>query len=179
MDLEVNSGSALIDNFIPNSDFYDRHELELHHDSLSALELYIALASITPKWVNLLMLARNKFVSLFGLKNLGTLDDIKGIEVSKVKLGDRLGIFSLTYLSDREVILNDTDKHLSVNLSLRVAQKNANQYVIITTVVNNHNKLGVLYMLFVKPVHSLIVPIMLTRLKSKSHLLLRVSSRIQ
>jgi hypothetical protein len=117
--MDVNSESAIINKFISDSDFYDQHGIDFNYDSMSALEIYQKLASITPKWVNALMLARNKFVSLFGLKNLGLLGDIRMLESNLIKEGDRLGIFTLTHLTDNEVVLNDTDKHLSVNLSVR------------------------------------------------------------
>jgi hypothetical protein len=165
--MDVNSESAIINKFISDSDFHDQHGIDFNYDSMSALEIYQKLASITPKWVNALMLARNKFVSLFGLKNLGLLGDIRMLESNLIKEGDRLGIFTLTHLTDNEVVLNDTDKHLSVNLSVRKFYNNGKKRVLITTIVKNHNKFGGLYMVFVKPVHKLIVPAMLSRLASK------------
>jgi hypothetical protein len=165
--MDVNSESAIINKFISDSDFYDQHGIDFNHDSMSALEIYQRLVSVTPKWANALMLARNKFVSLFGLKDLGSLDDVRGLESNLIKEGDRLGIFTLTNLTDNEVILNDTDKHLHVNLSVRKSYKNGKKRVLITTVVKNHNKFGDLYMAFVKPIHKLIVPAMLSRFASK------------
>ena len=43
---------AIINKFKQDSDFYDQHEIEYDYGSLSALDTYIALASLTPKWVN-------------------------------------------------------------------------------------------------------------------------------
>jgi hypothetical protein len=161
--MNKNLDPAFITKFIHGSDFYDHHELEFNYGTLSALDIYIGLASNTPKWVNLLMLVRNKFVSLFGLKNLGALDDLKGIKANEVREGDLLGIFTLIHISDHEVVLNDTDKHLRVDLSIRTIQRLGKKSVVVTTVVKNHNMMGAMYMFFVKPIHTLIVPAMLTK----------------
>ncbi len=165
--MDVSSESAILSKFISESDFYDQHGIEFNYDAMSALEIYQRLVSVTPSWVNGLMLARNKFISLFGLKNLGSLGDVAALETNLIKVGDRLGIFTLTHLTDNEVILNDTDKHLHVNVSVSKIQKNGKKQVLITTVVKNHNRFGDLYMVFVKPVHKLIVPAMLSRFASK------------
>lgn len=62
-----------------------------------------------------------------------------------------------------EVILEDKDKHLNVRLSVYLESENEVQKVSITTVVHVNNRLGKAYMLFVGPVHKLIVPAILTR----------------
>ncbi|MYN06281.1 DUF2867 domain-containing protein [Pseudoduganella aquatica] len=77
-------------------------------------------------------------------------------------MGDRVGIFSILYLSDDEVILGDADKHLKVCVSVRKLSE-ARSAVAVSTVVHIHNLLGRVYMLFVAPVHKLIVPAVLVR----------------
>lgn len=165
--MDVNSEPAMIKKLISGSDFHDQHGIDFNYNSMSALEIYEKLISITPRWVNALMLARNKIVSLLGLKNLGSLGDMKGLDINLVKEGDRLGIFTLTHLTDNEVILNDTDKHLHVNLSVRKICDEGGKRILVTTIVKNHNKFGALYMVFVKPVHKLIVPVMLSKFSRK------------
>ena len=164
--MDEHSELSINDKYILYSDFHDQHELELNYGSMSALDIYLKMASLTPEWVDFLMLLRNKFFSLFGLKNLGALNNVKGLQSNLVKKGDRLGIFILTYLTDNEVILSDTDKHLQVNLSVKKIYANGKNRVVITTTVKNYNKFGQLYMVLVKPAHKLIVPAMLSALAS-------------
>jgi hypothetical protein len=122
-----------------------------------ALQIWLDHVSRIPAWVNFLMASRNKIVSMFGLKNLGGLGDLDvNKSVDDYKVGDRVGIFTLKFLSDNEIILGDSDKHLDVNVSVYI--ENPNNVVSISTVVHVHNFLGKFYMFFVKPMHRLIVP---------------------
>ncbi|MBV7535353.1 DUF2867 domain-containing protein [Duganella sp. sic0402] len=137
------------------ADFHDCYETDLQPTPLTALELYLRVVATTPGWVNAAMALRNRIVQLAGLKNLGLLSDIdQNKPASAYKVGDRVGIFTIIYLSEQEVILGDADKHLNVNLSVcKLPGK-----VAISTVVHTKNALGRLYMLFVAPAHRRIVP---------------------
>lgn len=123
-----------------------------------ALQVWLDHASKTPAWVNFLMASRNKIVSILGLKNVGHLGDIDvNKSISDYQVGDKVGIFTLLFLSDNEVILGDSDKHLDVSVSV-YTQMDKTHFISISTVVHVHNFLGKLYMFFVEPMHKLIVP---------------------
>ncbi|CAN5813281.1 DUF2867 domain-containing protein [soil metagenome] len=162
--------------------FADCYPLALNQDAPSALEIYLNLVAATPMWVNTLMALRNRAVALVGLKNLGHLGTLsKAKPASAYRVGDRVGIFSLLYVSENEIVLGETDKHLDVKLSLYKLPPDAsrqtsaetwadtsavhckNGFAAITTVVHIHNTLGRLYMFFVGPVHKIIVPAMLSK----------------
>ena len=138
--------------------FYDAHQFSTRFSNKSALEIWLAHANATPAWINALMTTRNKVASLLGLKDLGKLaDKINEKSADTYQVGDRVGIFTLLFLSDNEVILADSDKHLDVKLSVYKAGNHSDD-VTISTVVHVHNFLGKAYMLFVEPMHKLIVP---------------------
>ncbi|HEY0587344.1 MAG TPA: DUF2867 domain-containing protein, partial [Pseudoduganella sp.] len=82
---------------------------------------------------------------------------------SEYRVGDRAGIFSLLYLSEDEVLLGDSDKHLDVVLSVCKLPQGV---VSVSTIVHVHNWLGRLYMLPVTPLHKIIVKTMLKRTAS-------------
>nr|WP_315392065.1 DUF2867 domain-containing protein [uncultured Duganella sp.] len=139
--------------------FYDCYAQEIAANGASALELYLKVVATTPAWVNSLMALRNRLVRLVGLKNLGHLGDFdKNKPASQYRLGDRVGIFSIVYLSDDEIILGDSDKHLNVEVSVCKMRGADHDTIAVSTVVHTHNALGRLYMLFVAPLHKLIVP---------------------
>ncbi|SDF51775.1 MULTISPECIES: DUF2867 domain-containing protein [unclassified Duganella] len=144
-----------ISQHLRGADFHDCYTTDLAPTPLSALELYLRVAATTPGWVNAAMALRNRIVQLVGLKNLGLLSDIDPAKpASAYQVGDRVGIFTINYLSEQEVILGDSDKHLNVSLSVcKLPGK-----VAISTVVHTRNALGRLYMLFVAPAHRRIVP---------------------
>lgn len=104
------------------------------------------------------MAIRNYVVSVLGLKNLGHLGDVDTHKrLDDYCVGDRVGIFTLLFLSDEEAILGDSDKHLDVKVSV-YKDSDTNGGIFISTVVHRHNFLGTLYMLPVVPIHQLIVP---------------------
>jgi len=156
--------SSRISRELHGADFFDSYEMPIAHDGRSALEIYLKIVARTPSWANFLMATRNRVVAVLGLKNLGHLGDLNQTKESAAyRVGDRMGIFSLLSVSDDEIILGDSDKHLDVKVSVCKLAQDGRQSVAVTTVVHIHNLLGRVYMLFVAPVHRLIVPASLVR----------------
>lgn len=151
--------SSRISLELKGAHFFDAYEMPLAHNGQSALDIYLKVVARTPSWVNFLMATRNRIVAFLGLKNLGHLG---GVNPAKkpcdYRVGDRVGIFTLRSISDDEIILGDSDKHLDVKVSICKLAGQDRQSVAVTTVVHIHNLLGRIYMLFVAPVHRLIVP---------------------
>ena len=146
---------AEIAQHLRGADFHDCYQIQIAPASESALALYLKVVAATPGWVNAMMTLRNRIVRLVGLKNLGALGDTDGGKpASAYRVGDRVGIFSIVYLSEQEVILGDSDKHLNVEVSVCKLV----DAVAVSTVVHTHNALGRVYMLFVTPAHRRIVP---------------------
>jgi Protein of unknown function (DUF2867) len=130
---------------LPGAYFYDSYELPIESASSSALEIYLGVVAKTPQWVNTLMTIRNRAVTLVGLKNLGQLSDIKPSKLaSDYKVGDRIGIFSLLFLSENEIILGDSDKHLEARVSVCKIKQDARHSVAVSTVVHIHIATGIL-----------------------------------
>ncbi len=149
---------------LPGAYFHDCYRIAAPDVAASALETYLHVVRQTPGWVNRLMALRNWMAGLVGLKNLGHLGALgAGKQASEYRVGDRVGIFCLLYLSRDEVLLGDSDKHLDVVLSVCKAPQGA---LSVTTVVHVHNWLGRLYMLPVTPMHKIIVRTMLKRTAS-------------
>jgi hypothetical protein len=149
---------------IPGSDFHDCYLMPLAHKGRSALEIFLLTVARSPRWVEALMGLRNRIVGLFGLKNLGHLGSLPPLkEAAAYKVGDRLGIFTLLSMSDDEVIVGDSDKHLDVKVSLCKVMRDDREAVAVTTVVHIHNRLGRVYMLFVAPMHRIIAPAVIAR----------------
>jgi hypothetical protein len=149
-------------SFAQTADFADCYVTSNPWPDHSAVDLFIQTVGNTPAWVNALMALRNRIARLFGLKNLGTLDQVKRGQVYRV--GDRVGIFTLLYSSEVEVVLGDLDKHLEVRLSvLKTKASDGSSQLAVSTAVHEHNRLGKIYMLFVGPIHKIIVPAVLRR----------------
>jgi hypothetical protein len=149
-----------------NADFADAFTVRIPLSDLTATQIYAAVARQTPVWVDSLMALRNQVASLFGLKHLGSLADVSRDLPARaehdLQVGQRMGLFSFVSATPHELVVEDTDKHLTVQLSIL---KNTMDYqydrLTLTTVVHIRNMLGRLYMLPVGPAHKLIAPAVL------------------
>jgi Protein of unknown function (DUF2867) len=160
---------AAISSFYRGADFRDSYSAAIGDDQRSALAIYLDVVARTPAWIDAMMATRNRVVSVFGLKNLGTLGNIEsGKPIDEYKVGDRIGIFSLHHNSFNEVILGDSDRHLDAKVSVRRTVSDDKTFLQVTTVVHIHNLLGRVYMAVVVPAHRRIVPTMLKRYATRS-----------
>jgi hypothetical protein len=97
------------------------------------------------------MSIRNWGCRLFGLKDVGGLSNVPHPSMAgKLKIGDRVGIFTIRALCEKEVLLEIIDTHLDVVLSI-YREDGVSPKVKVITTVTNHNTLGRLYMLPVAP----------------------------
>lgn len=152
-----------ISKALVNVYYQDAHRFSTTYKERSALQIWLAHATSTPAWMNFLMAVRNKVVSLLGLKDLGNFaDKLNEKSAEEYRVGDRIGIFTLLFFSENEVILGDSDKHLDVKISVYKTGGNSD-LVTISTLVHVHNLLGKVYMLFVAPIHRVIVPATIRR----------------
>lgn len=150
-----------IHRHLSGADFADGHAGTLPPEAATQSALALALHTFTqsPAWVDFLMGVRNRVVGLFGLKDLGALSHMAPDKPPQdYQVGDRVGIFTLRYLSEDEVILGDSDKHLDVLVSVCKRPRGDTTLLVVSTVVHVHNRLGRLYMLLVGPAHKVIAP---------------------
>jgi Protein of unknown function (DUF2867) len=144
--------------------FADAFETLVPRSHLTATQLYCAVMRSTPKWVDSAMLARNRIVRMFGLKDLGALSAVPAMAEQTLKPGQRIGIFTFASATPTELMMQDTDKHLSVQIAIiKQTVDAAHDRMIACTVVHTHNMLGKLYLLPVGSAHKYIVPAVLRR----------------
>lgn len=148
-------------------DFIDSFEgfITDKNDSINSQKIGKAFFTSSPKWVEKLMVFRNKIVSVFGLKTSGnSLNREQQLENFKCENGEQLGLFKVFSRNENEVVIGEDDKHLNFRVSLYL-EKNTNQInkkkIIISTTVEFNNWFGKIYFLPVRPFHKIIVPTML------------------
>ena len=114
-----------------------------------------------PKWVDGLLVIRNKIVSVFGLKTAPSINNTAQPDQLKFEPGEKAGLFQVFNRTKDEIILGENDKHLDFRVSLHLAEnKNdpTQKVITVTTVVIYNNWFGRLYFFPVKPFHRLIIP---------------------
>lgn len=112
---------------------------------------------------------RNRIVSLFGLKTPGTKREEQLLQFRGIP-GEQVGLFRVYEAGDNLLVIGETDKHLDFRVSLVVADRGPasdTKNLVITTDVYFHNRIGRLYFVPVKPMHRIIVRVMLQSMLRK------------
>lgn len=153
---------------LPGAQYADAYQTPDPHPDTSALQAWLDVVARTPRWIQALMALRNTLVRVVGLKGLGQLHDVHGTrpdprDAASYRCGDRVGIFVIRHLDEREVVMGQDDKHLDVQVSLCKRSVGGQPMLVLGTVVHIHNTLGRAYMTVVTPFHRAIVQNMLRR----------------
>lgn len=146
-----------IDSF--QGEFIDKNEI------IGSTEIGKLFFTCGPKWIEKLLLMRNKLVGVFGLKTSKTITN-RHLLVANLKCekGEQLGLFKVFDKTSNELLLGEDDKHLNFRISLFIdnpTKDNIKKNLTISTAVTFNNWFGRLYFIIVRPFHKLIVPAML------------------
>lgn len=154
MGLVVEQRVTLPHRDLPGADWADSYSVRLDRNDLVPMEVASELMGRPPRWVAALLKIRNVIVGFFGLKSAEL--ELTG--------QDRIGGFPVLAHDDRHVLLGFNDKHLDFRIIVAVEPEGVNhQHVSLTTLVQQHNLFGRIYILFVTPFHRLIVKTFLKR----------------
>jgi len=148
----------------PSNIHFHHVDGEVVREDTSALKAYADMTAYNPCWLRTAFEIRDMCCALFQLQPIGGFSGSAPSE--DIAAGDKLDFFDVQKISDEELVLASSDKHLVVVVALNLAPAIAGKRKLsVTTSVKIHNLLGKLYMLPVKPVHGIIVRKMLDRLK--------------
>ncbi|MGL5008902.1 MAG: DUF2867 domain-containing protein, partial [Paracoccaceae bacterium] len=134
----------------------DAFALTLPGQSLDALTAAQRAFGSSPRWIRVLLKARNILVAPFGLK---------AGEMEITTSPTTIGIFPLLQQSPDQIVMGLNDRHLDFRLRVDVAQVGPHhQSVTATTAVKTHNRLGRAYLATILPFHRIIVRTMLAQI---------------
>ena len=134
-------------------DLADAYAIRLPKNTITDPEqLARFLFSHQAPWVALLMKLRDALVARFGIKTAEQLQNSSG---------ERIGIFKIYEMGMHEIVLGEDDIHLDFRLSVLLQTKmvsvESSSYLILSTVVHCHNRLGRIYMAIIAPFHRMVV----------------------
>jgi hypothetical protein len=153
---EVPSDSA-VHALCAKANYRDAYSIATPADCLTALHAYLTVTARTPGWIDFLMRMRNRLVRLLRLKDVGELRGVPGVaRADSLGPGDRVGIFTIRAVCDKEVVLEILDSHLDVVVSVYRSEGAASR-LTLSTLVFYHNWIGRLYMVPVGPMHRIVV----------------------
>ena len=138
-------------------------DTQIINKNISAIQAYNMMTHQSSPWLNTAFKIRD-FLSY----KLAGIKPIKGFGSSKIhppELNDKLDFFDVVKISDNELFLQSTDKHLSVLVSMQInACTEYKNEIKITTSVVTYNFFGKIYMLPVSIAHGRIIRNMLKKL---------------
>jgi hypothetical protein len=141
----------------------DAFAIRLPDDASTDTELLARfLFSHQAAWVAWLLSVRDSVVARFGIKTA------KHLRRSSGAAGvERIDIFRIYQRAAHEIILGEDDKHLDFRVSVLRQMRNEpageRPYLILSTVVHCHNRLGRMYITIIRPFHRLVVESSLRR----------------
>ena len=141
-------------DFIEKVDFEDAYQVKLRDSKMQMEDIYFGLFAYMPKWIGKLLWLRNKAVGVFGL-DTGKNDE--ELVKENIKVGKKIGLFTVYDIQPNEIIAGENDKHLN----FRVSILKQNTEVIVITLVQYNNTFGKVYMNLIMPFHKLVVKSML------------------
>jgi Protein of unknown function (DUF2867) len=140
---------------LPGAQFADAYALTVAGQSLDALTAAQRAFGASPRWIRLLLGARNMLVAPFGLKT-----GVLAVTTSRATVG----IFPLLAQSADQIVMGLNDRHLDFRLRVDVRNIGSDhQSITATTAVKTHNLLGRTYLTLILPFHRIIVRSMLAQ----------------
>jgi hypothetical protein len=127
------------------------------NDSIDAI---ITRIFSLPKGIIWLLKVRNSVVGAWGLKT-GYAD---GLNIEPYyPIDSRAVYFTVSERNDNEIIVAESDTHLSFRVSVFVERNRSSATVYLSTIVKYNNKWGWLYFSIIKPFHRIIIKSCLKR----------------
>ena len=162
--------ASLATHAFATTHYADAFRVRLPDGPASDIDALVSLlATSSPAWVDALMALRNRIVSTIGLRTPRgrVFGDPPAARDRRYEPGDSAGIFRVYARTDDEILMGGDDRHLDFRASLIVQREPEGAYAVLCTVVHFNNWLGRLYFVPVRPVHRMIIPAVLRRMRAR------------
>jgi hypothetical protein len=124
-----------------------------------------AFFSSIPKVATGMLAIREYVAKQLGLKTAGGREKVlQEVQSFKGNIGDKIALFEVWDRSDKEIVTGQRDKHLDFCLSFHLTKANEEYILKLITLVQINSSLGKAYFFLVKPVHKMLMPIIVKRL---------------
>jgi hypothetical protein len=147
---EVDSSALLV-----GAQFSDAFSITVDGNMLDARHAAEKMLARSPRWIEMLVVLRNRLVAPFGLKTP---------DPHRTGAADSIGIFPIMSESPNRLVAGFDDKHLDFRVVVDVAPSGRGQCVTATTLVLTHNLLGRTYLAIILPFHRLVVRSMMRQI---------------
>src|SRR5215831_5740106 len=147
--------SKLDRGFVDASYYRDSYRTPLSRVGAKPTDLFFAIFGNRPRWMNWMMILRNKIVPLFGIEVASVAEIIAPQRRAHYSVGDKIGAWPIYSLTENELVVGRDNKHLDFRLSILRTPSSTREIVTVSTVCLVHNFFGKAYLFFVLPFHKL------------------------
>jgi hypothetical protein len=163
VECDIPDSSVLDRSEISAAYFRDSYRAPLRRANASMVEIFFGIFGHHPGWMKLILIVRNRMVSLFGLE-APTASEILSVEVkSSYRVGEKIGVWPIFSLTERELVAGRNNKHLDFRLSVLKVADGEKESVVVSTICTVHNRFGKVYLFFIVPFHKWGVRLLLSR----------------
>jgi len=153
VECDVPSGSMLGREFVEHAYFRDSYRAPLIHRELGIADVFFGIFAHHPWWMKLLLIVRNKLVSLAGL-DAPTASEFLHVEIKdRYVVGEKIGVWPIFWIGEDEIIAGRNNKHMDFRLSVLKVLDGDRTSVVVSTICTVHNLSGKVYLFFVVPFH--------------------------
>lgn len=158
---------SLIAKALERIDYEDNFATIVRGSALPLEKLPKLFFKSFPKWFLALMLLREKIGAVIGLKTATGLDVPQQLQDFTGKVGESIALFHVMGRSEEELLTGENDSHLDFRLSFFVKPQGNESEISLSTTVQYNSWVGRLYFLPVKPIHNLVMPVILRRMAQR------------
>lgn len=153
---------SILNDYSDGAYYVDSHQFRIEKADLTPIEVYCEIVKSAPKWSNILLSLRNRFVTICGLKDVGNFGNFENKNAKDFVVGDRIDLFYIREIKQNEIIVGLDDKHLDVSISIVILPEGSGTIAYLSTLIHVHNFLGKVYMGMVTPFHTPIIHSMIS-----------------
>lgn len=162
------SPQSLIGQEHSQVDYQDAFSIKVPVEhAVPTYELVKLFFQCIPVWAMMLIRIRETIASWIGLKTMDGKQVAQQLEEFRGDVGQSVALFHVKESNDQEILTGETDKHLDFSLSFIGKKESEHFEITLATTVLFNGWLGRLYFLPVKPIHKILVPVMLKRMAKK------------
>lgn len=136
-----------------NCYFSDAYRAPVRHTGATVIAHFFAIFGHHPFWMKIVLIARNRLASFFGL-DAPRATDVMHLDVrSSYGIGDTIGVWPIFALSEIELVAGRDNRHLDFRLSVLRVNYAGTESVVVSTICSVHNLSGKIYLFFIVPFH--------------------------
>lgn len=157
---------SLIRNSFLLTDYEDNYSAQVN-GKVGVNQLPVLFFKCFPAWFKLLMGLRESIARPLGLKTATGMDIGAQLKNFKGEIGETIAVFNVMGRSETEIMTGENDKHLNFRLSFFAFPNEQGTEIQMATTVKYTGWMGRAYFFPVKPIHRLIMPIIMRRIQKR------------